>query len=270
MTETNWISVGDLGTSFAISSHALTPVADLAGQAYDIDLAGDVITHTFVDGETLRWSVKGTAQSGTDTYRATSPREGIYFVDFIKSSERATSVSLVLDPQRGIATAVVGTLPDQARASTPAVELARQKRELTSVDVQILSGVIDSAFDAASPVHEDTDELVGKRVLYRYNPHECYEHVYLNDRMYAWHCISGVEQGLADADRCHYRKIRDSLYLFIWREKVVPTLGIIVIDLEACKTTGKIFGYAGDDFGKLVNFPVGAYATVLNTTTVPA
>jgi hypothetical protein len=270
MTETNWISVGDLGTSFAISSHALAPVSELAGHSYDIDFGSEVITHTFVDGETLRWSVKGTAQSGTDTYRATSPRQGIYFVDFVKSSERATSVSLVLDLQRGIATAVVGTLPDAARASIPAVELAWQKRELTGVDVALVAGVVDGKLDASSPVHEPTSELVGKRVLYRYNPHECYEHVYLNDKMYAWHCLSGIEQGLADADRCHYRKIRDGLYLFVWREKIVPTLGVVVIDLDARKTTGKIFGYAGDDFGKLVNFPVGAYATVLNTTTVPA
>ncbi|MGV2292217.1 molybdenum cofactor biosynthesis F family protein [Trinickia sp. YCB016] len=270
MNETNWISVGDLGTSFAVSSHALAPVADLAGHAYDIDFGGDVVTHTFVDGETLRWTVKGAGQSGTDTYRATSPRQGIYFVDFVKSSERATSVSLVLDLQRGIATAVIGTLPDEARASIPAVELARDKRELTGVDVQILAGVVGGKFEALSPIHEPTSELVGKRVLYRYNPHECYEHVYLNDKVYAWHCVSGIEKGLADADRCDYRKIRDGLYLFVWREKIVPTLGVVVIDLEARKTTGKIFGYAGDDFGKLANFPVGAYATVLNTTTAPA
>lgn len=269
MNETNWISVGDLGTSFAVSSNALAPVADLAGHAYDIDFGGAVITHTFVDGETLRWQVAGTSESGTDTYRASSPRDGIYFVDFVKSSARATSVSLVLDLQRGIATAVIGTLPDAARAAIPAVELAWQKRELTGVDVQILAGAIDRRFDSTSAVHEATRELVGKRVLYRYNPHECYEHVYLNDSMYAWHCVSGIEQGLADADRCHYRKIRDGLYLFVWREKIVPTLGVVVIDLDARKTTGKIFGYAGNDFGKLANFPIGAYATVLNTTTVP-
>ncbi|TKC88842.1 molybdenum cofactor biosynthesis protein F [Trinickia terrae] len=270
MNDTNWISVGDLGTSFAVASHALAPVDDLAGHSYDVDFGAFTVTHTFVDGETLRWHVKGSGESGTDTYRATSPRQGIYLVDFVKSSQRATSVSLVLDLQRGIATAVIGTLPDQARASVPAVELARQKRELTSVGVEMLAGVIDGKFEHTSPVHEETGELVGKRVLYRYSPHECYEHVYLNDTMYAWHCIAGIEKGLADADRCHYRKIRDGLYLFVWREKIVPTLGVIVIDLDARKTTGKIFGYAGDDFGALANFPVGAYATVLNTTTVPA
>ncbi|RDU98811.1 molybdenum cofactor biosynthesis F family protein [Trinickia dinghuensis] len=268
MNETNWISVGDLGKSFAESSNALRPVADLAGHSYDIDFGFNVVTHAFIDDKTLTWTVKGTGESGTDAYQATSPRPGIYFVDFIKSSVRATSVSLVLDLQPGIATVVIGTLPDEASASIPAIERVRRNRELTAVDAQIFPGVIDGRFDAESPTHEATAELVGKRVQYRYNPHECYEHVYLNEEMYVWHCVSGIEKGLADADRCHYRKIRDGLYLFVWREKTVPTLGVIMIDLDAGKTTGKILGYAGDDFGELANFPVGAYATVLNTTEV--
>jgi hypothetical protein len=51
--------------------------------------------------------------------------------------------------------------------------------------------------------------------------------------------------------------------LFVWREKVVPTFGVVVVDLEQMKTTGKIFGYRDFTCDSLVNFPVGARARLL-------
>ena len=37
-----------------------------------------------------------------------------------------------------------------------------------------------------------------------------------------------------------------------------------MVDLNAMKTTGKLFGFEGDDFSRLTNAPIGAYATLLN------
>ena len=69
---------------------------------------------------------------------------------------------------------------------------------------------------------------------------------------------------MADTDLCHHYKIASNLYLFVWREKFVPTLGVVVVNLEEMKTTGKIFGYESDDFVKLTNFPIGAHAQLAN------
>ncbi len=74
------------------------------------------------------------------------------------------------------------------------------------------------------------------------------------------------EKGLADVDRCHYVQVAEDLYLFVWREKIIPTLGVILIDLQQMRTDGKIMGYQGSDFGALSNFPVGASAKILNVT----
>jgi len=60
--------------------------------------------------------------------------------------------------------------------------------------------------------------------------------------------------------------ISEALYLFVWREKIIPTLGVVMVDLQKMKTTGKIFGYEDSNFEKLSNFPVGAFAKVLNHT----
>ena len=65
---------------------------------------------------------------------------------------------------------------------------------------------------------------------YTYSPTERYEHIYLNEDFYTWQCLMGSEKGLADTDRCHYLKLGEQLYLFVWREKIVPTLGAVVAD----------------------------------------
>jgi len=111
--------------------------------------------------------------------------------------------------------------------------------------------------------------LIGMRNLYIYSETERYEHIYLNEHFYAWQCLEGAEKGLADVDRCHCFRIDEQLYLFVWREKVIPTLGVVMIDLARMKTDGKIIGYQGDSFDAVSNFPVGAQATVLNITRYP-
>lgn len=116
------------------------------------------------------------------------------------------------------------------------------------------------------PLPGFTTALVGMRNQYTYSPTERYEHIYLNDNFYAWQCLDGVEKGLADVDRCHYVQVAEDLYLFVWREKIIPTLGVILIDLQQMRTDGKIMGYQGSDFGALSNFPVGASAKILNVT----
>ena len=56
---------------------------------------------------------------------------------------------------------------------------------------------------------------------------------------------------------------------FVWREKIIPTLGVVLIDLARHRSDGKICGYAGGDFGQLANFPVSSHCSVLNRTEYP-
>lgn len=263
-----FIPVGDLAHGFAPDSNILEPVGELGGRRLSLFFAdGRVIKHRFIDAETLVWRVtagEGAGESAEERYRAVNPRPGIYFVDFVKGGERATSVSLVLDLSRGIFTAVLGRLPTRTDVEMPFVDRIAAGRELTGVKATFLHGSIDVPFTPAAPRHMPTTELVGKRVEYTYSLTERYEHVYLNGNFYAWHCLQGAEEGLCDVDRCHYYQLGEKFYLFVWREKIVPTLGIVLVDLERLRTSGKIFGYQGDDFGRLSNFPVGATARILS------
>ena len=271
-TSTEWITVGALGDAFLPDNNCLPPVPDLAGRKLRLFFEnGWLIEHTFASGERLDWQlIEGESDSrqGEEHYVATRPRENIYLVDFIKRGERATSVTLVLDFKRASFIALIGELPTAEEPMIPFLTRIAQGKELTAVKLTVLRGGIDAPADDGRQLPAPTADLLGRRVEYTYSPHERYEHIYLNERFYTWRCIEGSEKGLTDTDACHYFKIDENLYLFAWREKIVPTLGIVMVDLDALKTTGKIVGYESNDFGKLRNFTVGARARVLSV--IPA
>lgn len=269
-----WISVGALGEAFAPEANLLPQLETLGGSAFRLQLEdGTECEVQFLSSTQLRWratpvqrGVLGEADVLTASYRATEIRPGIVLLSFAPSERSTSAVTAVLDRGRGIATVILGQLPSRVEAAETLFERIRRDAELTSVSATLLAGAIDAPFTSATPWHEETRELIGKRVEYTYSPTERYEHVYLNEAFYCWHCLAGSEKGLADTDRCHYRKIAPDLYLFVWREKIVPTLGIVVVDLAQLRTTGHIVGYRGFDFGAVVSFPVGARARVVNVT----
>jgi len=267
--KTQWIQVGDLANGFASNANTLKYVDDLEGKTFDFFMEnGWLIRHVFNSESSLTWEIlkgNGVGEKVTEAYTATSIREGVYFVDFIKSKEKATSVSLVMNLNTDNGTAIINRMPSKEETMRPAYQRVMDGDLLTPVDSTFVQFSIGTNYTPGRG-HQLTDELIGKRIQYTYSPHESYEHVYLNQNNYAWQCLNGVEKGLADTDLCHYYKIDEELYLFVWREKIIPTAGVIMIDLKKLKTTGKIIGYDGTDFEKLNNFPVGAYAKLLNET----
>jgi len=271
MADLDFIQVGDLAKG--MRKQGAPSLDDLSGKSVQLFFEdGGVMRMTFGSARDLSWVVAegpGKASSGREAYSAACPREGIYFVDYVSSSQRATSISLVLDFGTRDATMVVGTLPTKAQVQKGIYLLASEGADLSFVRAQFLRAAIDRPFKAEDHHHAPTDEMVGKRVMYVYSPTETYEHVYLNDKLYTWQCLAGIEKGLADTDRCHSYKLGEALYLFVWREKIVPTLGVAVVDWRAMKSRGKLFGYESSDFGKLTNVPIASSATLLNVTTHP-
>ena len=265
-----WITVGELAQAFAPDNNTPRSTDELAGRTITLHLEnGQVVEHRFDTDAKLAWRMiegSGQGREAEESYVATKVREDVYFVDFIRHLEHATTVSLILDLGLGIVTVLVARLPEEAETRLPLAARLAQGKELTAVKAVFLSGSVDKPFTSATPRHQPTSELVGKRVEYTYSPTERYEHIYLNEDYYTWHCLLGSEKGLGDTDRCHYHKLADDLFLFVWREKIVPTLGVVVVDFDIMRTVGKIFGYQGSDLDKLANFPVGAHARLLNVT----
>lgn len=265
-TASSWVPVGVLAQQGA-KSNKLPPTADFAGRALALCFEnGWTLEYNFRTAHDLSWreASRGKKRRWTqEEYSATKVRSGIYFLDYVKHLESATSVSLVLNLNTRIFMAVIGKLPTKEESKQSLLDRARASRELTSVLASFLSGSINKPFGNNTPRFRKTGELLGKRVEYSYSPADLYEHLYLNEQFYTWHCVNGAERGLADTDLCHYFKIADRLYLFVWREKVIPTLGVLVEDFHQMRTSGKLLGYRANDFGKLSNFMVGAKARML-------
>lgn len=271
MANSPWISVGALAEGFRPDSNSLNETRDLDGSSIGLRFTdGETAEYRFTrDNDTGYIEVPGT---GRYPVRATSLRSGIYFIDFLPSDRPRSSVTLVLDLDTGSALEITATLPTESDVAKSLFARVRNGEPLTPVDIRFRSAILQPApagTAAPTPGFPATDELIGHRIRYRYSPTELYEHIYLNPDFYTWHCLSGVEAGLGDTDRCHYFKLRDRLYLFIWLEKIVPTLGIVTVDLDSRHTDGKILGYADNGFGTLINFPIGALAMPATFTPAP-
>jgi len=266
-----WVSVGALGAAFEPDSHILPPSAGLAGLRLPLYFEnGARVDYRFVSATQLeRTALDGGSADeppaiDSVTYSATEIRPSLYFVSFVEPHQRASASALLLDLTNGLCTLVRGQLPTREEASKPFFKRIADREELTGVTVEFTAAAVAAPFDANAARHSVTSDLVGKRVEYTYSATERYEHIYLSERLYTWHCLAGSEHGLADTDRCHYLKLARDLYLFVWREKIVPTLGIVVVDLQQMKTTGRIVGYEGFDFGAITSFPVGARVRILS------
>jgi hypothetical protein len=268
MTDLDFVQVGELARN--IRQEREPAVAELVGASLALHYEDGSVTRVgFTSEHELTWEALEGADAGsagTETYAAFSPRDGVCLVDYISSTRPRTSVSMVLDTATGSATVVVGTLPTAAEVEKGAFALARDGEELTAVRARFLRAAIDRPFAAAEHAHAPTDEMVGKRVRYVYGPTEVYEHIYLSEKLYTWQCLAGVEEGLADTDRCHAFRLGDRLYLFVWRERVVPTIGVVVVDWREMRSLGKLCGYETSDFGRIANARIASVATLLNVT----
>ncbi|MGC4029923.1 MAG: molybdenum cofactor biosynthesis F family protein [Steroidobacteraceae bacterium] len=260
-----WIPVGALGAAFAPDSNALPESAELVGQRFALHLeTGAVIEYAFTSVSRLARTVVGRIdgsmlEDGEADYVATTLRPGFYMISIVEPRRSAAATTLLLDLPAGICTLIPARLPTREEASKPFFERILAGEELTAVQAQFIAGSVNAPFAATTPRHPATSDLVGRRVEYTYSSTEKYEHIYLNDRFYTWQCLAGSEKGLADTDRCHYLKLGEELYLFLWREKIVPTLGIVVVDFRQKRTMGRIIGYTGFDFSAVTSFPVGAH-----------
>lgn len=260
-----YISVGELSVGF--SENIMEPTNNLVDKTISLYFENGKETQlTFMDIETMKYqTIEGEEEERLiSSYLAINPRQNIYFIDFVASYGDTRSVSIVLDMNKKIATVITGILPTSEEMSIPILKRVEQRLPLTPVQALIEHASVNTPYKSTGLQHEKTTDLIGKRVQFIYSSKDIYEHIYLNENMYTWHCISGSEKGLSDTDKCFYYKLDEDLYLFIWIEKVIPTMGIVVEDLNTLRSYGKIYGYENYSAGKVSNFPVGSYAKIIN------
>ncbi len=265
----NWVDLGEWRTG--MDEFKLPSSGELAGKELTFRFIGkhQVVKYLFLDSNSLVRSDYDNVTPGpcdTQSYEAIRIAPQIYFVDFVKKTETNVSVSMALDLDTGRATVVKATIPDIKSIGFSFQKQLGKNADLSSIQMEINHAVIGPfSTDETVLAHERTSDLIGKRIKYTYGHDRVYEHIYLNERFYTWHCLKGAEAGLGDTDICDYFKVAPDIYLFIWREKIMPTFGLVLINFREMRSNGKTFGLDISS-GQYLNFTMGAFAELLNET----
>jgi hypothetical protein len=254
----NWLPLDGLEPGF--DEYKLPTSDQLAGQRLHVRHSdGQRSVYDLRPDGTATWdtaSTNGEAARGSGAYEAIEVAPRLLFVDMFASRGAAISPTLIVDAASGsVATAVTALGPAGAAQTGKA-----------SVVQTFSAG--STTNEGSVPLGERTRDLVGSRLLYRYSGQHAYEHVYLNDDWFSWHCLAGPEVGQADTDSCSTYRLGESLYLFAWREKVIPCASVVLVNLNEMRSTGKLFGWAQDGVTP-VNFTFGAHIDRLGRATYP-
>lgn len=261
----SWLPLDGLAVGF--DANKAEPTTALAGRNFGLTgRNGDRVGLQFSD-QRFSWqhssaassgaASSGAASSGEDSYEAVEVDTGLYYVQYHRSDRPEKAVSLFLDDVSGRALLVRATIGEPGPGRT-------------AVTHEFVPAVIDGAVVTGSEP-APTTTLIGRRALWVYSEEHAYEHVYLTPHWYSWLCLAGPERGQADTDENTVYELRRGIYVFTWREKIIPCGSVTVADhrdASALRSHGYLFGL--DETGsRSVHFTFGAFGRLLSTTLHP-
>jgi|TARA_B100000315_G_scaffold237469_1_gene254292 hypothetical protein len=258
------------GIAVGLDEERLPSSEVLAGQQFALSAAGvPSLSLDFSDAKSLCWRHSG--DSTDETYDAVEVAPALFIVGICHRRDPRLSTTLALDLETRRATRVLGRLPSVAEADTSLLSRVHANEGLSPVGVEFDHWEIElpgHSKPASSSAHTRTRDLLGKRLVYTYGDGGVYEHIYLNESRFTWHCLKGPEAGLADTEHCNFYRIRPDVYLFSWREKIIPTLGVVLVNTKEMRSSGFITGIDTRS-GEVSHFPVGAQGSLVNATEPP-
>jgi hypothetical protein len=244
----SWLPLDGLAPGF--DANKAPVVGDLDGRVFVLhdDAGGPDHSARFI-GSRIDWD------GATDPCETFLVDDDLYYVQFHPTANPRQAVSLVLDVRDGRALIITTRIGDRG---TPRVT---QEFRPATIDGAAVRG------QAIAP----STALIGRRAMWVYSPEHAYEHVYLSPHWYTWQCLAGPERGLADTDENSTYRIRPGIYVFAWREKVIPCASVTIADhrdARRLRSHGVLFGL--DASGELpTHFTFGAHGRLLSTTVHP-
>ncbi|TKX20345.1 MoaF C-terminal domain-containing protein [Elsinoe australis] len=247
-----WPTLQDLAEDFG--EHLMAPSNGLVGSSLALLIDNELsVRHDFQSPSQLTWSVengKDAGLSGHAQYQSFEVRPEIYFIDFSKP-DYDENVSIIFNKRTNQSLVAISKF----------CKVDGQRRTTTTI---LQARVKDS--ESVEP-YQISDELIGKRILYRYTAKDAYEHIYLNRGTMTWHCLDGTEKGLADTERCQVFKLSEKLYLLFWSETIMPVESVVVVDLQEMRSTGRFFCWDPKP-QQAVHVRFGSFATFLGESNV--
>lgn len=177
----------------------------------------------------------------------------VYFINtLITGTPGSRQVSLIADTKTGCATICDAHIGTEAYT--------------TEVDREFFFGRLDGDYEGGE-LHHFTLEMLGKVILWEYDP-KIYKikHMY-NSNLYYTYCNYDEKLGLWMATNpANYIKIRDDLYLFSFIEaRQTGVQSLLLMDMKTVRDIGSFYGFAGDH---LLCAGVGAVGQVSDDLTL--
>lgn len=251
----DWKNYDDFAAG--IATNRLPSSSALIGQTLHLQLPAGTLTLQPVSPHEVLWTeAQSGGGSGRDWYEAIEVAAGIFFIDLTFAARPAEALTIVLN----LATRRVLTVRSRVRS---AEEAGAEPRVVQYFSVGTLAGG-----PACGEEPAPTRDLIGLRTFQTYSPLHTYEHTYLSSQRYAWQCLVGVQRGHGDVDMASYWRFEEGLYLFTFREFLIPVASVFLFNFRDMRSTGKFLGITGD--GAVANSPAGAFITKASMTFYPA
>lgn len=257
-----WLPLNRRVPGFDASKAPLS--TNLDGRTFTlVDDRGTRIAHTFSAGA-VSWDYRPgagdpiEAATQTDACEVIRVDEDLFYAQFHHDYHPKEAVSLFLDLRSGFALVVIGIL-------------GKKTQEHVAVQhVFVVSRIEELPQSGEAPA--PTSELIGRRALWVYSSEHACEHVYLSPHWYTWQSLAGPERGLADTDENTVWRVRPGIYVFAWREKVIPCGSVTIADhrdQKALHAHGVLFG-EGEPGQPPTHVTFGAHGRLLSNTVHPA
>jgi len=252
----DWKNYDDFAAG--IATNRLPGSDALVGQSLRIRLPQATLDLSPLSRHETRWTEEGgRAGGGVDGYEAIEIAADTFFVDLTFASRPDEALTLVLNRRTR-----------RALAIRCHIRTAEEAGSEPRVAQEFLPGTIgDDPATATGEPPAETRDLIGLRTFQTYSPNHTYEHTYLNSQRYAWQCLVGVQRGHGDVDLASTWRFDEGLYVFTFREFLIPVASVFLFDFRTMRSTGKFVGLTGD--GAIANSPAGAYITKASMTFYP-
>lgn len=231
--------------SAGIDRNRLPATDELVQSTFDIRLdSGCAMSIRFSKKHEAIWS-DGRDQH-SDWVETIKVAENVFFIDMTFSSRPRDAQTFIVNTQTLRVLSILSHVRENKIEGEP---LVTQK-----FDPGFLH---EEGSEVSGPIPGPTRDLIGLRGFYRYSPNHLYEHIYLSSQRYAWQCLVGEQRGHGDVDLATTYKFDENLYIFTFREFIIPVASVFFYNMSTFRSTGKFLGVTGD--GKISNNPAGAF-----------
>jgi len=253
-TPQDWKNYEDFAAG--IDTNRLPCTEALAGKTFHVAWPEDTLSLEFGADHALTWY--STDNPHSDWYEAIEVAEHTYFIDITFQSKPQEALTLIVNT----ATRRVLGIRSRVRSQQEAGGEPRVAQDFLVGRI----GPESLAVGGLEPA--ETRDLIGVRTLNVYSPRHTYEHIYLSSTRYCWQCLVGEQRGHGDVDLATSYKIAEGLYVFTFREFIIPVASVFVFNFTAGRSTGKFLGVTGA--GAISNQAAGSMIRKISTTHYPS